>query len=67
MRKYYKVAALSAFFCASLCLAQTASKSLESLDSNLNKIPFKTEQARAALVKQDANKDDELTLEEWTK
>ena len=43
MRKYFKVAAFSAFFCGSLFLAQTASKSLEPLDSNLNKIRFKTE------------------------
>jgi arylsulfatase A-like enzyme len=43
MRKYFKVAAFSAFFCGSLCLAQTASKSKESLDSNLNNVRFKTE------------------------
>ena len=43
MRKYFKVAAFSAFFCGSLCLAQTASKSTGSLDSNLNNVRFKTE------------------------
>jgi hypothetical protein len=31
MRKYFKVAAFSAFFCGSLCLAQTASKSMRSV------------------------------------
>ena len=36
-------------------------------EKNPDKFTYKAEQPRAALAKHDANKDNELTLEEWTK